>query len=179
MLTYEPDGEVWGFRQMSNDGKGYWYRISKLACKDEAGRAIARVLKTPFKTFTGDIIICLDGITPPGAPPDPSYPILRRAGTVDTNPDAVRVVMWGHSATNKHGRGYYEDAGVGWFDRQGRAHGSFDLTINTGFRGFIAICPPGVKPPQDPMPPAFISDDKKTSADPEGSDEADDASELL
>ena len=179
MLTYAPDGEVWGFRQMNDAGKGYWYRISKLACKDEAGRAIAKVLTTPFKTFTGDIIICFRGAAPPGALPDPTYPILRRPGTIEIDTDATLVTMWGHSATSKNGKGYYEGAGVGWFDRQGRVHGKFDLTINAGFKGYIAICPPGIKPPQDPMPPTFKRADEKTSADPENDEEPDDASELL
>jgi hypothetical protein len=52
--------------------------------------------------------------------------------------------------------GYYEEAGIGWFDPKGRAHGSFELSINSGFKGFIAICPSGVGPPQDPMPPEFV-----------------------
>jgi hypothetical protein len=149
-------GEVWGFRQMTDAGKGYWYRISRLARKDEAGRALAKVITTPFKTFTGDVIICLHGTAAPGASPDPSYPILRRAGTIENDPDATLVVMWGHSATSKTGKGYYEEAGIGWFDRQGRAHGKFDLTINAGFKGYLAICPPGIKPPNDPMPPVFV-----------------------
>jgi hypothetical protein len=164
---------------MTNDGKGYWYRISRLARKDETGRALARLLTTPFKPFTGDIIICPHGTPPPGAPPDPSYPILRRSGTVEDDAHATLGLLWGHSATDRRGKGYYEQAGIGWFDRQGRAHGRFDLRINAGFKGFIAICPPGVKPPQDPMPPSLIREDEKAQTDPEGSDETDDASELL
>jgi hypothetical protein len=155
MSTDTPLGEVWGFGQTSNAGKGYWYRIG-LGRIDDDGRALAKVLTTPFKTFTGDIIICAHRTKPPGAPPDPAYPILRRAGTIESDPDTNLGLMWGHSATYKGGKGYYEEAGVGWFDRHGRAHGKFDLTINSGFKGFIAICPPGVKPPQDPMPPQFV-----------------------
>jgi hypothetical protein len=101
-----PLGEVWGFRQMSEAGAGYWYRISRLARTDEAGRALAKVMTTPFRTFTGNIIICPPGTPSPGAPPNPSYPVLRRAGTIDNDPDAVLGLMWGHSATYRNGKGY-------------------------------------------------------------------------
>jgi hypothetical protein len=89
--------------------------------------------------------------------------------------------MWAHSQTNRTGKGYYEGAGVGWFDRQGRAHGKFDLSINTGFKGYIAICPPGIDPPQDPMPPDFTQrrEQEKVSASTERDDDADADSELL
>ena len=63
---------------------------------------------------------------------------------------------WGFAQMSNAGKGYYEEAGVGWFDQLGRAHGRFLLTISSGFKGFVAICPPGVKPPQDPMPPSFV-----------------------
>jgi hypothetical protein len=171
MSTDTPLGEVWGFAQMTSAGKGYWYRISRLALKDDAGRALAKVITTPFKTFSGDIIICVHGTTPPGAPPDPSYPLLRRAGTVENDPDATLGLMWGHSATFRNGKGYYEEAGTGWFDRQGRAHGKFDLTINSGFKGFLAICPPGVNPPQDPMPPQFVRSPQAGATDDSGEQE--------
>jgi hypothetical protein len=155
MSSDTPLGEVWGFAQMTSAGKGYWYRIG-LGQTDDAGRALAKVITSPFKTFSGDIIVCVHGTNPPGAPPDPSFPIMRRAGSVEEDPDTALGLMWGHSATYKNGKGYYEKAGIGWFDREGRAHGKFHLTINAGFRGYIAICPPGVKPPQDPMPPSFV-----------------------
>jgi hypothetical protein len=137
MSTEAPLGEAWGFGQMTNAGKGYWYKIG-LGRRDDAGRALAKVITSPFKTFTGHIIICVHGTQPPGAPPDPSFPLLRRAGMVEEDPDADLGLMWGHSATFRNGKGYYEKTGVGWFDRQGRAHGRFHLTINTGFKGFIA-----------------------------------------
>jgi hypothetical protein len=154
MSTEAPLGEAWGFGQMTNAGKGYWYKIG-LGRRDDDGRALAKVITSPFKTFTGHIIICVHGTQPPGAPPDPSFPLLRRAGMVEEDPDADLGLMWGHSATFRNGKGYYEKTGVGWFDRQGRGHGRFHLTINTGFKGFIAICPPGIEPPKDPMPPQF------------------------
>src|ERR1700730_2402404 len=104
MSSDAPLGEVWGFAQMTNAGKGYWYRISRLARKDDSGRALAKIISSPFKTFTGDIIICLHGMAPPARPRDPSYPILRRAGTVESNPDAPLVTMWGHSAIKRDGK---------------------------------------------------------------------------
>ena len=163
-----PLGETWGFAQMSNAGKGYWYKIG-LGRGDEAGRALGKVNTSPFKTFTGDIIICVHGTRPPGAAPDPLFPLLRRSGVVEEDPDVTLGVMWGHSAKFRSGKGYYEEAGIGWFDQLGRAHGRFLLTISSGFKGYIAICPPGVKPPQDPMPPSFIqpihTDDTDDSGD--------------
>jgi hypothetical protein len=175
-----PLGEVWGFAQLTNAGKGYWYRISRLARKDDAGRALARILTTPFN-FTRNIVVCLHGTAPPGATPDPAYPLLRRAGTVGSDPDTELVVMWGHSQMFKNGKGYYEQAGVGWFDGQGRAHGKFDLSINTGFKGYIAICPPGIDPPQDPMPPVFtqLHHQGKAAASADDDADPDEDSELL
>ena len=69
MPVDSPLGETWGFAQMSNAGKGYWYKIG-LGRSDEAGRALGKVNTSPFKTFTGDIIICLHGTKPPGAAAD-------------------------------------------------------------------------------------------------------------
>ena len=136
MSAHPPLGEAWGFAQTTNAGKGYWYRIG-FGRTDDAGRALGKIITSPFRTFTGDIIICAHGIKPPGAPPDPSFPLLRRAGTVENDPDTTLGLMWGHSATYKGGKGYYEEAGVGWFDRHGRAHGRFHLTINAGFKGYL------------------------------------------
>ncbi len=172
MSTDGPLGEVWAFAQTMSAGKGFWYKTRGLARIDDGGRALAKVITTPFN-FTRDIIICMPGMTPPGAAPDPSYPILRRAGAVEHDPEAALGLMWGHSATSRTGRGYYAEAGIGWFDRQGRAHGKFDLTINSGFRGYIAICPPGIAPPQDPMPPQFVQPrgDDAPSQDGEHPDE--------
>jgi hypothetical protein len=177
MSTDIPLGEVWGFGQTTNAGKGYWYKIG-LGRSDAAGRALAKVNTSPFKTFTGDIVICAHGAKPPGAPPDQSFPLLRRAGAVEEDPDATLGLMWGHSATQRSGKGYYEEAGVGWFDQQGRAHGRFLLTITTGFRGYVAICPPGIEPPQDPMPPSFVQPREASSATHE-SDQPEQDSELL
>jgi hypothetical protein len=175
-----PLGEVWGFAQTTNAGRGYWYRIG-LGRTDEDGRALAKLITSPFKTFTGDIIICTHGTKPPGDPPAESFPLLRRAGAVEENSGATLGVMWGHAATYRSGKGYYERTGVGWFDRQGRAHGKIHLTINSGFKGFIAICPPGVKPPQDPMPPTFVQPPSTEHAPRafEENDEPDEESELL
>jgi hypothetical protein len=175
-----PLGEAWGFAQTTNAGRGYWYRIG-FGRTDEDGRALAKLLTSPFKTFTGDIIICAHGTKPPGDPPSASFPLLRRGGAVENDPDAALGIMWAHSATKRDGKGYYERTGIGWFDPQGRAHGKIHLTINTGFKGFICICPPGVKPPQDPMPPEFRQPQQtepaaRTAADNE---EPDEESELL
>jgi hypothetical protein len=180
MSSDTPLGEVWGFAQTTNAGKGYWYRISSLARRDDAGRALARVITTPFN-FNRNIIVCPHGAPPPGASPDASYPLLRRAGTVESDPDTDLVVMWGHSQTFKNGKGYYEQAGVGWFDRQGRAHGKFDLSINTGFKGYIAICPLGIDPPKDPMPPTFTQSHHEAgaTASSEDDEDPDGASDLL
>jgi hypothetical protein len=155
MSTDTPLGEAWGFGQTTNAGRGYWYKIG-IGRVDEAGRALGKVIASPFKTFTGDIMICAAGMRPPGDPPVPSFPLLRRAGAVEDDADATVGLMWGHSTIHKSGKGYYVEAGVGWFDRQGRAHGKFLLTVSSGFKGYVAICPSGVKPPQDPMPPQFL-----------------------
>lgn len=175
MSSDGPLGEAWGFGQTTNAGRGYWYRIG-LGRMDDAGRALAKLLTSPFRIFTGDIIICPHGSKQPGVPPEPSFPLLRRFGGVEEDADATLGLMWGHSAANlRTGKGYYEEAGVGWFDRHGRAHGKFLLTINSGFKGYVAICPPGIKPPQDPMPPTFFQ--PQQTGPPDDSDE-DEVSEL-
>src|SRR5690349_1332279 len=123
-----PPGEVWAFCQTSNDGTGYWYRAG-IGRLDEEGRALGKVNLTPFRNFTGDLMICPHATEPPGAPPDPAFPLIRRAGAV-TNPGAAPLgLLCGFTRVLiRRGKGYYQGIGAGWFDADGRAHGKILLT---------------------------------------------------
>jgi hypothetical protein len=99
------------------------------------------------------VIICPHGSRPPGRPPSPSFPLARRGGEIEAAENSQSLgIMWGFSALFRS-RGYNLKMGTGWFDEHGRAHGKFYLTIFTGFKGIITICPPGIDPPPGPYPP--------------------------
>jgi hypothetical protein len=144
-------GDVWVFCQTANDGKGFWYRTGP-GRLDEEGRAVGKVNLTPFRNFTGDPIVCLHGVEPPGLPPDPGFPLLRRADKITDKIDAALGLLCVFSRFSRRSwKGYYQSIGVGWFAPDGRAHGKILLT--DGLRvEHIAICPPGVERPSETWP---------------------------
>src|SRR3984885_6908593 len=144
-------GDVWAFCQTTNDGTGYWYRAGPGRLDDE-GRALGKVNLTPFRNFTGDLIVCPHGVEPPGAPPDPDFPLLRRAGSIKDEITAPLGLLGGFPRIiRRSGKGYYQGIGAGWFDPQGRAHGKILLTDGQRIE-HVAICPPGVNAPTASLP---------------------------
>lgn len=146
-------GNVWGFCQTTNDGKGYWYKCG-IGRLDGEGRALGKINLTPFRNFTGDLIVCPAGVEPPGAPPDPAFPLLRRAGAINDEVDAPFGLMCGFTPIFKSGKGFYQGIGVGWFEADGRAHGKILLTDGRRIQ-YVAMCPPGVMPPSEALPPVI------------------------
>jgi hypothetical protein len=144
-------GNVWVFCQTTNDGKGFWYRTGPGRLADE-GRAIGKVNLTPFRNFTGDLIVCPHGVEPPGAPPDPGFPLLRRADKINDTVDAPPGLLCVFTRPNpRSSKGYYQGIGVGWFEPDGLVHGKILLTDGRRIE-HIAICPPGVERPLATLP---------------------------
>jgi hypothetical protein len=144
-------GDVWVFCQTTNDGKGYWYRAGPGRLDDE-GRAIGKINLTPFRNFSGDLIVCPHDVEPPGAPPDPDFPLLRRADKINDKVEAPFGLLCGFTrVVRRSGKGYYQGIGVGWFEPDGRAHGKILLTDGQRIE-HVAICPPGAKPPDATLP---------------------------
>jgi hypothetical protein len=160
-----PPGEVWAFCQTDRDGNGFWYRAGIGRLADE-GRAIGKVNLTPFRNFTGDLMICPHGTEPPGAAPDPAFPLMRRAGRRDDQiPAALGLLCCFTRVLVKTGRGYYQGIGTGWFEPGDRARGKILLTDGQRIQ-HIAICPPGVKEPATALPLPVMPPRPRRSGEP-------------
>jgi hypothetical protein len=149
-------GKTWIFEQTSAAGHGYWYPAGGGRI-DEKGRGLGNVGKVAFRNFTGDILICPPGITPPGRRSPPSFPLLRYSDQITDQGETQLGLTWGFRHVHpKSGKGYPDDIGVGWFDNEGRARARFYLRLVAGFKGIVIICPPGIEPPPGPFSPSVV-----------------------
>ena len=171
-----PPGAVWVFCQTSNDGTGFWYK-GGIGRRDDEGRALGKVNLTPFRNFTGDLMICPPGADPPGALPDPGFPLLRRAGSISGQDAAPLGLLCGFTRILiKSGRGYYQGIGTGWFDGNERAYGKILLTDGQRIQ-HVAVCPPGVKVPDAALPLSIVPPRPRRPGEPQPEWDGDAAAE--
>jgi hypothetical protein len=83
------------------------------------------------------------------------FPLLRRPGVIEDQIDAPLGLMCCFAPIYKSGRATTKALGVGRFDAQGRAHRKILLTDGRRVE-YVAICPPGVNPPDEKMPPIIV-----------------------
>lgn len=171
-------GSTWVFEQTAASGQGHWYCVGG-GRFDEAGFAVGSVRKLPFRGYTGDIMICPPGTTPPGRRSPPSFPMPRYNAQLETElGDMPLGLTWGFRHVHKSGKGHPDDIGIGWFDELGRARGKFLLRLTSHFKGIVIVCPPGIAPPPGPYPPAVTLSMKSSERARDDDADEDDGDEL-